>query len=63
MYIYIYVYLQDHESCQLSWEQREAELEQQVERFQREHDSIIMAANKMETASGDMPDTKVQIML
>ena len=43
----------------MSWEQREAELEQEVERYQREHDSIITAANRMEPASQHTPDSKV----
>ena len=43
----------------MSWEQREAELEQEVERYQREHDSIITAANKMDPASRHSTDSKV----
>ena len=43
----------------MSWEQREAELEQEVERYQREHDSIITAANKMDPASRHTTDFKV----
>ena len=44
----------------MSWEQREAELEQEVERYQREHDSIITAANKMEPASQHTTNSKVR---
>ena len=43
----------------MSWEQREAELEQEVERYQREHDSIITAASRMDPASQHTTNSKV----
>ncbi len=50
---------QDYESSQLSWEQRELELEQQLERLSQQHSEIAVAAAKAGEVSGNIPDPQV----
>ena len=52
--------LQDYESSQLSWEQRELELEQQLEHLRRQQRKAASAAQQLQGAAGSLPDPQVR---
>ncbi|XP_049739968.1 centrosomal protein of 290 kDa isoform X5 [Elephas maximus indicus] len=45
-----------HEERQMAWDQREVELERQLDIFDRQQNEILNAAQKFEEAMGSMPD-------
>ncbi|XP_064139831.1 centrosomal protein of 290 kDa isoform X4 [Loxodonta africana] len=45
-----------HEERQMAWDQREVELERQLDIFDRQQNEILNAAQKFEEATGSMPD-------
>ncbi|KAM5253770.1 centrosomal protein of 290 kDa isoform 2-T4 [Hipposideros larvatus] len=45
-----------HEERQMAWDQREVELERQLDMFDRQQNEILQAAQKFEEVTGSMPD-------
>ncbi|XP_075863238.1 centrosomal protein of 290 kDa isoform X2 [Microcebus murinus] len=45
-----------HEERQMAWDQREVELERQLDIFDRQQNEILNAAQKFEEATGSIPD-------
>ncbi|XP_071465759.1 centrosomal protein of 290 kDa isoform X2 [Marmota flaviventris] len=50
-----------HEERQMAWDQREVELERQLDIFERQQNEILNAAQKFEEATGSMPDPSLPI--
>ncbi|KAM5288763.1 centrosomal protein of 290 kDa [Ctenodactylus gundi] len=50
-----------HEERQIAWDQREVELERQLDVFDRQQNEILNAAQKFEEASGSMPDPSLPL--
>ncbi|XP_032834088.2 centrosomal protein of 290 kDa [Petromyzon marinus] len=50
-----------HEESQLAWEQRELELEKQVEAHERQQREMLSAARKFEEVGGTVPDTGLPV--
>ncbi|XP_014652056.1 PREDICTED: centrosomal protein of 290 kDa [Ceratotherium simum simum] len=50
-----------HEERQMAWDQREVELERQLDIFDRQQNEIINAAQKFEEATGSMPDPSLPL--
>ncbi|XP_061435038.1 centrosomal protein of 290 kDa-like [Lethenteron reissneri] len=50
-----------HEESQLAWEQRELELEKQVEAHERQQKEMLSAARKLEEVGGTVPDTGLPV--
>ncbi|XP_039618116.1 centrosomal protein of 290 kDa-like [Polypterus senegalus] len=50
-----------HEECQLSWEQREVELERQLDKYEQQHNEVLMTAKKFEEATGAVPDPSLPL--
>ncbi|XP_078738393.1 centrosomal protein of 290 kDa isoform X5 [Lampetra fluviatilis] len=50
-----------HEESQLAWEQRELELEKQVEAHERQQKEMLSAARKFEEVGGTVPDTGLPV--
>ncbi|XP_042638626.1 centrosomal protein of 290 kDa [Orycteropus afer afer] len=50
-----------HEERQLAWDQREVELERQLDIFDRQQNEILNAAQKFEEATGSMPDPSLPL--
>uniref|UniRef100_A0A286Y4F2 Centrosomal protein 290 n=1 Tax=Cavia porcellus TaxID=10141 RepID=A0A286Y4F2_CAVPO len=50
-----------HEERQMAWDQREVELERQLDIFDHQHNEIISAAQKFEKATGAMPDPSLPL--
>ncbi|XP_062931235.1 centrosomal protein of 290 kDa isoform X2 [Cynocephalus volans] len=50
-----------HEERQMAWDEREVELERQIDIFDRQQNEILNAAQKFEEASGSVPDPSMPI--
>ncbi|XP_037704303.1 centrosomal protein of 290 kDa isoform X2 [Choloepus didactylus] len=50
-----------HEERQMAWDQREVELERQLDAFDRQQNEILNAAQKFEEATGSMPDPSLPL--
>ncbi|KAJ8381846.1 hypothetical protein SKAU_G00026240 [Synaphobranchus kaupii] len=50
-----------HEERQLSWDQREVELERQLDLFEKHQNEILGTARKFEEATGSLPDPNMPI--
>ncbi|XP_057598381.1 centrosomal protein of 290 kDa isoform X4 [Hippopotamus amphibius kiboko] len=50
-----------HEERQIAWDQREVELERQLDVFDRQQSEILNAAQKFEEATGSMPDPSLPL--
>ncbi|KAL6033963.1 hypothetical protein STEG23_025729, partial [Scotinomys teguina] len=50
-----------HEERQMAWDQREVELERQLDVFDRQQNEIFSAAQKFEEATGSMPDPSLPL--
>ncbi|XP_027630114.1 centrosomal protein of 290 kDa isoform X2 [Tupaia chinensis] len=50
-----------HEERQIAWDQREVELERQLDIFDRQQNEILNAAQKFEEAVGPMPDPSLPL--
>ncbi|XP_051787455.1 centrosomal protein of 290 kDa [Erpetoichthys calabaricus] len=50
-----------HEERQLCWDQREAELERQLDLYQRQHNEVLSTAQKFEEATGSVPDPSLPL--
>ncbi|XP_043736724.1 centrosomal protein of 290 kDa isoform X2 [Cervus elaphus] len=50
-----------HEERQMAWDQREVELERQLDVFDRQQNEILSEAQKFEEATGSMPDPSLPI--
>ncbi|KAM4838284.1 centrosomal protein of 290 kDa [Urocitellus parryii] len=50
-----------HEERQMAWDQREVELERQLDIFDRQQNEILNAAQKFEEATGSMPDPNLPL--
>ncbi|XP_032730066.1 centrosomal protein of 290 kDa isoform X1 [Lontra canadensis] len=50
-----------HEERQMAWDQREVELERQVDIFDHQQNEILKAAQKFEEATGSMPDPSLPL--
>ncbi|KAM9673322.1 centrosomal protein of 290 kDa isoform 2-T3 [Trichechus inunguis] len=50
-----------HEERQIAWDQREVELERQLDIFDRQQNEILNAAQKFEEATGSMPDPSLPL--
>ncbi|XP_055971464.1 centrosomal protein of 290 kDa [Sorex fumeus] len=50
-----------HEERQMAWDQREVELERQLDVFDRQQNEILNAAQKFEEATGSMPDPSLPL--
>ena len=53
---------QDYEAAQLGWEQRELELEQQLDQLKQQQGRVASAATRMERAAGNIPDPHVRFI-
>ncbi|XP_028813535.1 centrosomal protein of 290 kDa isoform X3 [Denticeps clupeoides] len=49
------------EERQLSWDQREVELERQLERYEKQQNQILTTAQKFEEATGALPDPSLPL--
>ncbi|KAL4656788.1 centrosomal protein of 290 kDa-like [Arapaima gigas] len=50
-----------HEEQQLSWDQREVELERQLDVYEKQHNEIVSTAQKLEEATGSVPDPSMPL--
>ncbi|KAJ8261931.1 hypothetical protein GJAV_G00160140 [Gymnothorax javanicus] len=50
-----------HEERQLSWDQREVELERQLDLFEKQQNEIVGTARKFEEVTGSLPDSSMPI--
>ncbi|XP_076776207.1 centrosomal protein of 290 kDa isoform X4 [Arvicanthis niloticus] len=50
-----------HEERQMAWDQREVELERQLDIFDRQQNEILSAAQKFEDPTGSMPDPSLPL--
>lgn len=50
-----------HEEREMAWDQREVELERQLDIFDRQQNEILNAAQKFEDATGSMPDSSLPL--
>ncbi|XP_006889586.1 PREDICTED: centrosomal protein of 290 kDa [Elephantulus edwardii] len=50
-----------HEERQMAWDQREVELERQLDIFDRQQNEILSAAQKFEEAAGSVPDPSLPL--
>ncbi|XP_039724934.1 centrosomal protein of 290 kDa isoform X2 [Pteropus medius] len=50
-----------HEERQMAWDQREVELERQLDIFDRQQNEILNAAQKFEEVTGSMPDPSLPL--
>ncbi|XP_074181418.1 centrosomal protein of 290 kDa isoform X2 [Rhinolophus sinicus] len=50
-----------HEERQMAWDQREVELERQLDIFDRQQNEILKAAQKFEEVTGSMPDPSLPL--
>ncbi|XP_058529765.1 centrosomal protein of 290 kDa [Ochotona princeps] len=50
-----------HEERQMAWDQREVELERQLDAFDRQQNEILSAAQKFEAATGPVPDPSLPL--
>ncbi|XP_034983153.2 centrosomal protein of 290 kDa isoform X1 [Zootoca vivipara] len=50
-----------HEERQLAWEQREVELERQLDTYDRQQKDIIRTAQKFDEATGSVPDSSLPL--
>ncbi|XP_025294837.3 centrosomal protein of 290 kDa isoform X4 [Canis lupus dingo] len=50
-----------HEERQMAWDQREVELERQLDIFDHQQNEILKAAQKFEEATGSMPDPSLPL--
>ncbi|XP_074258553.1 centrosomal protein of 290 kDa isoform X2 [Saimiri boliviensis] len=50
-----------HEERQIAWDQREVELERQLDIFDRQQNEILNAAQKFEEATGSIPDPSLPL--
>uniref|UniRef100_A0A8C5NV41 Centrosomal protein 290 n=1 Tax=Jaculus jaculus TaxID=51337 RepID=A0A8C5NV41_JACJA len=50
-----------HEERQMAWDQREVELERQLDIFDRQQNEILNAAQKFEEATGSIPDPSLPL--
>ncbi|KAJ8395713.1 hypothetical protein AAFF_G00029500 [Aldrovandia affinis] len=50
-----------HEERQLSWDQREVELERQLDLFEKQQNEILGTARKFEEATGSLPDPSMPV--
>ena len=57
-----HTHTQDYEAAQLGWEQRELELEQQLDQLKQQQGRVASAANRMERAAGNIPDPHVRLI-
>ena len=57
-----HTHTQDYEGAQLGWEQRELELKQQLDQLKQQQGRMVSAANRMERATGNIPDPHVRLI-
>ncbi|XP_056654587.1 centrosomal protein of 290 kDa isoform X3 [Monodelphis domestica] len=50
-----------HEEQQMAWDQREVELERQLDKFDGQQNEILSAARKFEEATGSVPDPSLPL--
>uniref|UniRef100_A0A8C9RVU4 Centrosomal protein 290 n=1 Tax=Scleropages formosus TaxID=113540 RepID=A0A8C9RVU4_SCLFO len=50
-----------HEEHQLSWDQREVELERQLDIYEKQRNEIVGTAQKLEEATGSVPDPSMPL--
>ncbi|XP_042803237.1 centrosomal protein of 290 kDa isoform X1 [Panthera leo] len=50
-----------HEERQMAWDQREVELERQLDMFDHQQNEILKAAQKFEEATGSLPDPSLPL--
>ncbi|MBN3326738.1 CE290 protein, partial [Atractosteus spatula] len=50
-----------HEERQLSWDQREVELERQLDLYERQQNEVLSTARKFEEATGNIPDPSLPL--
>ncbi|KAM4619168.1 centrosomal protein of 290 kDa [Polymixia lowei] len=50
-----------HEERQLAWDQREVELERQLDLYEKQHNHILGAAQKFDEAPGALPDPSLPL--
>uniref|UniRef100_A0A4W3I2B1 Centrosomal protein 290 n=1 Tax=Callorhinchus milii TaxID=7868 RepID=A0A4W3I2B1_CALMI len=50
-----------HEERQLIWDQREVELEHQLDRYEKQQNEVLSTAKKFEEATGSIPDPSVPL--
>ncbi|XP_068132936.1 centrosomal protein of 290 kDa isoform X2 [Hyperolius riggenbachi] len=50
-----------HEERQMAWDQREVELERQLDMYEQQQHEVLSTAQKFEEAAGDMPDSNLAL--
>ncbi|KAE8615304.1 hypothetical protein XENTR_v10008473 [Xenopus tropicalis] len=50
-----------HEERQMSWDQREVELERQLDMYEHQQNEVLSAAQKFEEATGEVPDSNLPL--
>ncbi|XP_072257323.1 centrosomal protein of 290 kDa [Pyxicephalus adspersus] len=50
-----------HEERQMAWDQREVELERQLDMYEQQHHEVLNTARKFEEATGDLPDSSLPL--
>ncbi|XP_044136426.1 centrosomal protein of 290 kDa [Bufo gargarizans] len=50
-----------HEERQMSWDQREVELERQLDMYEKQQHDVLGAARKFEEATGEVPDSSLPL--
>ncbi|XP_018425714.1 PREDICTED: centrosomal protein of 290 kDa, partial [Nanorana parkeri] len=50
-----------HEERQMVWDQREVELERQLDRYEQQQHEVLATARKFEEATGDIPDSSLPL--
>ncbi|XP_019400819.1 PREDICTED: centrosomal protein of 290 kDa isoform X3 [Crocodylus porosus] len=50
-----------HEERQMAWDQREVELERQLDIYERQQNEILSTARRVEEATGSIPDSSVPL--
>uniref|UniRef100_H3A222 Centrosomal protein 290 n=1 Tax=Latimeria chalumnae TaxID=7897 RepID=H3A222_LATCH len=50
-----------HEERQLAWDQREVELERQLDLYERQQNEVLSTAKKFEDATGSIPDPSLPV--
>ncbi|KAG9490439.1 hypothetical protein GDO78_006008 [Eleutherodactylus coqui] len=50
-----------HEERQMSWDQREVELERQLDMYKQQQHEVLSAARKFEEATGELPDASLPL--
>ncbi|XP_077327508.1 centrosomal protein of 290 kDa [Lithobates pipiens] len=50
-----------HEERQMAWDQREVELERQLDMYEQQQHEVLITARKFEEATGEMPDSSLPL--